>query len=280
MTKTEIIGILGSLAIALIVGRITIKNPKQDMASWAITLTSFLICLIFASHLNMRNQLDQLTSQQFLSNLKANENAKKLATNCSLAQTKIDTIKSTFFTNLLVRNINRANTNFSSMKKLEIEYLLSDFRELGELQADVIEIFRNIESYNRIRATSYVDIEQWWTGIFGEKYTEENNNALARGVEIERIFIFSDSNEVTRPDYQELMSSQKASGVKVYYVLYKDIEDYVDEKIDIILVGDEFFGVLNLIERKMKRAKFSADRTKINELQEYWKNIKSVAKEF
>ena len=76
------------------------------------------------------------------------------------------------------------------------------------------------------------------------------------------------------------MSSQKDSGVKVYYVLFEDIERFVADKIDIILVGDEFYGVLNLIERKMKRATFSADRTKIDELHKYWKNIKSVAKEF
>ena len=280
MDNTEIIGILASFAIAAVVGAITIKRPKEDMASWAITLTSLLIGLLITSHLNMRNELNHLTSQQFLSNLKASEGAKRLARSSSNAKAKIDPIKSTFFMELLQRNIDRASTNFISLQKLEINYLISNFRELGELQSDVIEIFRNVENHTRIRATSYVDIEQWWTGIFGEKYTEENNNALARGVEIERIFIFSDETEVTRPDNNKLMASQKESGVKVYYVLFSDIEKYVEDKIDIILVGDEFYGVLNLIERKMKRATFSADKKKINELFYYWNNIKSVAKEF
>lgn len=78
-------------------------------------------------------------------------------------------------------------------------------------------IIRAIESSDKsVRAVSYIDIGAWWSGPLGSKILAANVNAIARGLAVERIFIYKD--DAIDDLLIKLVKKQVEAGLLVYLV--------------------------------------------------------------
>jgi len=284
MTNIEIIGIIASFLVTIIVALTTKgKNKKVD---WGITFSWFLIGLLITSHLNQREELKRNTEvMEFYNEFRNNPNTVKLARNVLETEKVISSSDIKFFNKIFNKKNQRYSSNLLSLQSKEISYNINDLEELGEMYYDVIQIFKTATNKTQIRATSYVNIKQWWTNEFGRKYSIANKEAIERGVELTRIWIF-ETYEDFEKNKSELTYQKNKLGVKTFYVFEKDIQELNESKIDVILVNDKvnkkpFYGELELTPlRKMISVSFGSRNERMIELNNYWNELINLSKEF
>lgn len=115
-----------------------------------------------------------------------------------------------------------------------------------------------IEKTNRtVRATSYVNDDEWWNTSWGRAYLDENRRAVKeRNVKIERVFILRTEQDLQTK--RALLKANADAGVKVSYVLASDLQEPFSE--DVILIDDQVAGVLNLNGQSARSVQFSANK--------------------
>lgn len=283
MTNIELIGIITSVFVTIIVAIITKgKNKKID---WVTTSSWLLIGLLVTSHLNQREELKKnIEMVEFYSEFKNNPSTVELARNALETEKEISSSKIDFFNTIFNKKKDRYSTNLLSLQANKVKYNTNDLEELGEMQNDAIEIFKTATNKSKIRATSYVNIKQWWTDKFGDEYEKANKEAVERGVDVTRVWLFE-----TVKDFEEnkrKMQNQKDYGVKILYAFEKDIQELNESKIDIILVNDKnstnsFYGELELTPlRKMTSVTFGYESDRVIQLNNYWSELIKLSKEF
>lgn len=283
MTNIELIGIITSVFVTIIVAIITKdKNKKID---WVTTSSWLLIGLLVTSHLNQREELKKnIEMVEFYSEFKNNPSTVELARNALDTEKEISSSKIDFFNTIFNKKKDRYSTNLLSLQAKKVKYNTNDLEELGEMQNDAIEIFKTATNKSKIRATSYVNIKQWWTDKFGDEYEKANKEAVERGVDVTRVWLFE-----TVKDFEEnksKMQNQKDYGVKILYAFEKDIQELNESKIDIILVNDKnstnpFYGELELTPlRKMTSVTFGYESDRVIQLNNYWSELIKLSKEF
>lgn len=284
MTNIELIGIITSVLVTIIVAITTKgKNKKVD---WGTTFSWLLIGLLITSHLNQREEIKKNTEvMDFYSEFKNNPSTVELARNALETEKGIATSDIAFFNSIFEKKNERFSKNLLSLQEKEISYNTNDLEELGEMYNDVIQIFNTSTNKTQIRATSYVNIEQWWTNEFGKKYSEANQEAIDKGVELTRIWIFETIDDFEKTK-SELNIQKNELGVKTFYVYEKDIQELNESKIDVILVDDKiskksFYGELELTPlRKMTSVSFGSKSERMVELNNYWSELMKLSKEF
>jgi len=282
MSGIEIYGYSISFLITIIVAITTkVRNSKID---WGTTFSWFLIGILVTSHFNQKEILEKNTEIfSFYSDFRESPNIIKTARQSIEADEKIKLSKIPVFESFFKYKSERFSKNMSTLKNEYIKYDTDDLTELGEMYKDVINIFENVESNGKIRATSYVDQAEWWTTKFGNKYKEANKLAINRGVEIERIWIFN-SKKSFDSTISDMKQQRDSLGVKVYYVFESEIENLEEDNIDILLIKDKnnntsIYGELELsTRRKMTSAKFGFDIARKKELEDYWNSLINIAK--
>lgn len=143
-------------------------------------------------------------------------------------------------------------------------------------------IFEMADDNSTILATSYVNKDNWWYGIEGEEYMKKNYNFVKnkKGT-IKRIHIFANQDEFRF--YKKLLAKERENGIDVKYVYVEDIPkelDY-DLKQDIIVLGGEFAGRLELNDgRTPKLINYYASETKVSELNKVFSNLQKYSTEF
>lgn len=284
MTNFEIIGVIISFFVTVIVALTT--KDKNNNVDWGTTFSWLLISLLITSHLNQREEIKRNTEvMEFYSEFKNNPSTVELARNALETEKEISSSNIDFFNSIFDKKNHRYSTNLLTLQSNEIKYNTNDLEELGEMYNDVIEIYNTSTNKTQIRATSYVNVEQWWTNEFGKKYIQANEEAIKKGVELTRVWIFE-----TLEDFEKTKSELKLQkdklGVKTYYVYEKDIQELNESKIDIILVDDKisqksFYGELELTPlRKMTSVSFGSKSERMVELNNYWSDLIKLSKEF
>ena len=71
-----------------------------------------------------------------------------------------------------------------------------------------------------VDAVSCVNPNQWWVGQAGEYYTQVNEELVQQGVDIRRVFLLLDEEELQ--SYESLFERQVRAGVKVRYALLSE----------------------------------------------------------
>jgi len=284
MTNIELVGVITSVLVTIIVAITTKgKNKKVD---WGTTFSWLLIGLLITSHLNQREEIKKNTEvMDFYSEFKDNPSTVELARNALETENGIATSDIAFFNSIFAKKNERFSKNLLTLREKEISYNTNDLEELGEMYNDVIQIFNTSTNKSQIRATSYVNIEQWWTNEFGKKYSEANQEAIDKGVELTRIWIFETKDDFKKTK-NELNIQKNELGVKTFYVYEKDIQELNESKIDVILVDDKiskksFYGELELTPlRKMTSVSFGSKSERMVELNNYWNELMKLSKEF
>jgi len=281
----EIITGLVSLIIGVIVA-ITTKS-KDSKVNWGITLSSIVFTLLIGSHLNSRIEANKIHSLlDFYVKFRDNPDAVNLARKQSEAKNKLAD-GCVFLKTIFNEKKQRFNNSLETLGNASVFYNITNLSELGEMQNDAVKIFELADKNTRIRATSYVNVDQWWNNEFGKQYSEANKKARERGVEIERVWIIKDKNELKASSLKNSLENEKKMNIKSYYVLEKDIQDFDEDKIDIIIVTNKkdgkssFYGELNLtLFRKMTSVTFAADFKRLSELESYWTELMKIAEEY
>ncbi|MEX0813576.1 MAG: hypothetical protein WD048_15265 [Chitinophagales bacterium] len=284
MSQIEIIGTGISILLAVIVALISKgKNRKVD---WGITSAWLLIGLLVTSHLNQREIINKNAELLNLyGEFKNSPSTIELARNEIEAKKSLSDMNIQFFQRILNQKHNRYQDNMQTLSSGAITYNTDNLTELGEMYNDVIEIFQVASPNSKIRATSYVNVEQWWTNEFGEDYKKANNEAIERGVELTRIWIFKTDDDF-KNSKPEMTYQKETLGVNTYFVYERDIQDLNESKIDVLLVdnndeNNSLYGELELTPlRKMISVSFGSNKERMNELNNYWDNLIEVAKKF
>ncbi len=152
---------------------------------------------------------------------------------------------------------------------------LTSIEEMLDAYYDVFEL----EKSKRILATSVVSIREVWTPARGRRALEVNKQAIDRGIEIHRVFIFQNEDAVLADESQAEMRRHSDAGVKVHYVtalsldrglatdfLVTDSDVYIEYTVD---------GQGRIVEGTMCDASNRA-----NELRQMHKSISSAATMF
>lgn len=141
--------------------------------------------------------------------------------------------------------------------------------EISERDEAVLRAMRLMEAAKRtIRATSYVDPQQWWQSESGRKYAEsqEANHAITT----ERIFIVDTDDELgmLRP----VIEAQIKIGVRVKYLCASSLESA--KRADFIVVDSEVSGELELDDtRHFRVARFFPVRTRAEDFENEFKKL-------
>jgi hypothetical protein len=283
-TPIEIVGILISIIITIIVALFT--KGKNRTVDWGTTFSWFLISLLITSHISTRAEMSKTTSiMEFYSEFKDNPSSVELARNELDAKKIINDSQIAFFSKIFGVKNTRYESNLNSFKSIKISYNITNLYELGEMQNDVIEIFNTSNSNTTIRATSYVNVDQWWTNEFGKEYSRVNQEAIDRGVDLTRIWIFESPDDFKKT-INDLKYQKEVLGVKTFYVFENDIQDLNESKIDVILIDDNvknksYYGELELTPlRKMTAVSFASNNERMSELNTYWDQLMDVAKKY
>jgi hypothetical protein len=277
----EIVGVFITILTTLIVANFT--RDANNKIQWGITFSWLLIGLLITSHINTRILMHKNQSvMDFYAVFKDNPESVTIAKNDLTATKAISEMEISFFENIFLQKRQRYNHNLENISDEEIKYNITNLMELGEMQNDAVNIFENASNRAKVRATSYVNVEQWWTNEFGEKYEEANKSAVERGVEISRIWIFKD--KMNYENRKEILEEQKKLKINTYYLFEEDIQHLNESKVDVILVEDQtksFYGELELNPlRKMLSVNFGGKSSRMLELEEYWSDLLQIAKPY
>ena len=131
--------------------------------------------------------------------------------------------------------------------------------EVGRIAREVVD-----SATVSIVATSYVEDSQWWGTSWGRAYINDNREAVGRGVRISRTFIFDSVEEMEAG--AEIMRTNSEAGVQVYWALASEIGRTLSR--DVVLVDDQFAGVLLLDGRNMDGVYFTSDRDELAEIRD------------
>lgn len=77
------------------------------------------------------------------------------------------------------------------------------------------------------KATSFGDLEKWWSSPGGKTYLSENVDALKRGIPIIRIFIYQDHN--SRDALARIVAEQMKLGIDVWLIHARSIPEHLRE---------------------------------------------------
>jgi hypothetical protein len=102
-----------------------------------------------------------------------------------------------------------------------------------------------------IHATSYVDPIKWWMHAEGEIYLKKNADAVRKGVQIRRIFVFK-TDEERKEIEGSIASAQKKAGVDVYLADVKKLPKNLQK--DIIIMDGKLAGTLGISDRAVQRS--------------------------
>jgi hypothetical protein len=287
----EIITGAASLIIGTIVGFMTRGSGKK--VDRVLTIVSIFIVLLIGSHINSRIETNRIKTEtqqiheltKFYVQFKENPDAINIARKDLIVKELTEGHQ--FLREIYNSKKKRYKKNLETFGDLKIHYNITDLAELGEMQKDATTIFELAGKNTRIRATSYVNTNQWWNNEFGIAYAEANKNARNRGAEIERVWIIKSKKELTKTVFKKILETEKAMKIKSYYVLEKDIQNLGENKIDIIIVTSKrnenapYYGELNLnLWRKMISVTFASNIKRLNKLENYWDELMKVAKEY
>lgn len=105
----------------------------------------------------------------------------------------------------------------------ELEQQVIRFDSESSMMHVYYDVFSN-EPGGSILATSMVSLDHVWGTARGERALEENANASARGVSIQRIFIFPNEEKRDEPGSQKYLRRQKQEArVDVWHVLASEL---------------------------------------------------------
>jgi hypothetical protein len=283
MSDIETIGAIVSVLVAIIVAVLTKdKNRKID---WGTTTAWLLIGLLITSHLNQR---DIINKNAELLNLygefRSSPSTIEVARNEIEAKKSLLEVDINFFQNIFSQKNDRYKENLTNLRANKISYNTNNLSELGEMYSDVIRIFELSDNETSIRATSYVNVEQWWTNEFGEEYKNVNKSAVEKGTQLTRVWIFETSRDFENSK-QQMEYQKEVLGVETFYVYEKDIQNLNESKIDVILVDNpnqkSYYGELELTPlRKMISVSFGSDSQRMRELNLYWNQLIEVSKRY
>ncbi|MCH7962613.1 MAG: hypothetical protein IH852_01595 [Bacteroidetes bacterium] len=288
-SNIELITLISSLVIGVIVALVTRSTDSKGKkkVEWGITLSSILIVALIGSHLQTRAEANKIKSLlQFYAQFSENPDAVSVAKK-ELIVNNVLSENYNFLRNIYLSKNKRYQNNLDFLSDYKIQYDITNLAELGEMQNDALKIFDLADKNTRIRATSYVNVDQWWNNEFGLQYKDANKKASERGVKIERIWIIKSKEELNNPSMKKTLNEEKTWKIKSYYVLEEDIQDFDEHKIDIIIVttiknvNAAFYGELNLtLFRKMITVTFASNNQRLIELENYWDDLMNVAVEY
>ena len=112
-----------------------------------------------------------------------------------------------------------------------------------DLPAFTMDLIENAEE--SFRATSYVRLDEWWNQPWGNSYELANIDAVKRGVEVSRTFIFSGSDTVDNSIMENAvdhMKTQLQNGIKIYFVDANRLRNELTS--DIVLIDNRLAGEL------------------------------------
>jgi hypothetical protein len=123
-------------------------------------------------------------------------------------------------------------------------------------------------------ATSYVKAADWWNTSWGRQYEQLNYDARKNGVNITRIFIFSNASE--RNAAAAYLQTQRSNGIEVWTVMASDVGGRVTS--DMVVVDDTLGGELALTPDKgIQSAKFTTNTQEIDALKRRLDLLKASA---
>lgn len=279
----EIIGVIVTSIVTIIVAFATRgRNKKID---WGTTFAWLLIGLLITSHLHQRQIINKNAELLNLyGEFKSSPSTIEIARNEIEAKKTLSNSNIDFFQKIFSQKNLRYQDNLISLKSNRISYNTNNLSDLGEMYNDVIKIFELSDSETTIRATSYVNVEQWWTNEFGEKYKEVNKGAVEKGAQITRIWIFNTEDDFENSK-MEMTYQKNVLGIKTLYVFEKDIQNLNELNIDVILVDNlhqkSYYGELKLtLFRKMVSVSFGYDDHRMRELNIYWDQLINSSKQY
>lgn len=250
-------------AIALLSSR----GGDRDVAKYRRTLSGILVILGVLLTITLSIRYEYIGDVALLKD----EETLKTVQSLKVANDKTNS------TNIhLLREVftERKNAFNETVKDLSVNKIVLS---PDELSRHAVKLFQN-EQNTTILATSYVKPTEWWKTNWGKEYLEQNFAAVARGVKIERIYIFADQKEMD--ESKELLAKQKANKIIIRYIFANDVANLAI-KDDVIIIGDKLCGTLNLKEgRTMLDAVFSVDKEEIAKNKRKFEELKKVSTEF
>jgi hypothetical protein len=107
--------------------------------------------------------------------------------------------------------VNRAVGDIEQLANGRMERAGSDTRHMLVLTAESRRRIAGITNVARRGGASRVD---WWSSDFGQRYWQANIDALARGVAIERVFVYEHLDD----QLQAIADEQRRAGVAVHLI--------------------------------------------------------------
>jgi hypothetical protein len=107
--------------------------------------------------------------------------------------------------------VTRAAGDVELLANGRMERSASDTRHMLVLTAGATRRIRAITNVNPLDGSNRVS---WWSTDFGKRYWQANVDALARGVAIDRVFVY----ERLDADLEDLADAQRQAGASVYLI--------------------------------------------------------------
>jgi len=127
-----------------------------------------------------------------------------------------------------------------------------------------------------IKATSYVDAENFWKSVAGERYFQKNVELVARGVRITRVFI---GDRSTVSGFRDIIARQRDAGIAVLIALADELPRELCE--DYLVADDKVVAQLHLTREGLARTeRVSIDQQEVHSALTSFERLVGGAYEF
>ena len=172
-------------------------------------------------------------------------------------------------------------TTDNKILERELERALSDLREhldyfqAGKARIDPTDAIHYAKvlvagARDRFLATSYVHNDQWWNTTQGKEYQVGNCEAVARGVEVRRVFILESDSD---PGLGDLIEAQVECGIEIRSVLRSTLRRAGVEVRDVVVVDEDWAGELVLGQDGLQHALYYWDSDEIGRTERRFDDI-------
>jgi len=175
----------------------------------------------------------------------------EILTSIAESYTSIHALGEDFLSKRAENVIGEASRVLNEMSSGKVNVLPHDYHEVASL------LLHTTKAQDKVLATSYVETGEWWKNPSGEAYLQENINAVRRGAEVTRIFIFD--NEKSFHQSEALMIKQVEGGMKIKVAYAQDVPTRA--QLDCMLVDDRYAVELLLAADKKTVLGFTVEHS-------------------